>query len=149
MNINNKYKNILFGVIVSIVAIFLFPLISCAQEKQLPVDKVDQLQKLDDVINKLDQLKNLTDSLAKEKYYKCVKAFGDNKFCKCLSDNMPIVNTFEDYIVIVTSTKDELNYNNRDKKEKELIDLTYKAREMCVNLDSAHEIKKTEENKKK
>lgn len=145
MSINNKQNKILLDVIVFMIAMFLLPLISFAQEKQMLVDKVDQLQKLDDAKNKLDQLKNLIDSSAREKYYKCVKAFGDNKFCKCLSDNLPVVDTFEDYIVIVTSSKDELNYNNRTKEDKEIIDLTYKAREMCVNLDSAREIKKTQE----
>ena len=139
---NNKQRLVLSIVIVSIMFMFLFPLISFAQEKQLPVDKVDEIQTLDDIKNKLDQLKNITDSMTQEKYYKCVKAFGDNKFCKCLSENLPIVDTFEDYITIVTSTKDELGYNKRNDDDKKTIDLTYKAREMCVNLVSTKEIKK-------
>ncbi len=128
--------------IIFIGVMLLFPLMSFAQEKQMPIDKVDQIQNMDDLINKLDNLKNMTESIAKEKYYKCVKAFGNNKFCKCLSDNLPVITTFEDYIVIVTSRKDELNYSNRNKEEKEIIDLTYKAREKCVNLDAAKEVKK-------
>ena len=42
----------------------------------------------------------------------------------------------------MTSTKDGLGYNNRSNDEKKLIDLTIKAREMCVKEVSAKEIKK-------
>lgn len=124
------------------IVLLVFPLMSFAQEKQMPVETVDEIQKLDSIKNKAEQLKSLVDSIAQDKYYKCVKAFGDNKFCKCLSENLPIVDTFEDYITIVTSTRDELNYNNRNDDDKKTIDLTYKTREMCVNLVSDKKIKK-------
>jgi hypothetical protein len=126
--------------------VFLILLLSSslafAQGKQLPVDKVDEMQKLEGLTGKLDQLKAMADSMTKEKYYKCVKAFGDTQFCKCLADNHPIGLSFEEYITIVTSSRDELDYKNRNDEGKQMIDITYKAREMCVNIKQPKNTKK-------
>jgi hypothetical protein len=130
-----------FTIITMIVFLFL-PLMSYAQEKQLPVDKVDQMQKLEGLTGKLDQLKAMAESMTKEKYYKCVKAFGDTQFCKCLADNHPVGLSFEEYITIVTANREELDYKNRSDEGKQMIDLTYKTREMCVNIKQSKNTKK-------
>ena len=125
-----------------LVVLFLLPLVSFAEGNKLPVNKVDEKQKKESAIDKREQFKKYAESMIKEKYLKCLASFGDTNFCQCLCKNLPVVDTFENYIAIVISTKDGLGYNNRNNDEKKIIDLTFKAREICVNEVSAKEIKK-------
>jgi len=125
-----------------LVVLFLLPLVSFAEGEKLPVNKVDEKQKKESAIDKREQLQKFAESRIKETYNKCMLSFGESNFCLCLCKNLPIATTFENYISIMTSTKDGLGYNNRSNDEKKLIDLTIKAREMCVKEVSAKEIKK-------
>ena len=115
------------------ILLILSPITTFAQEKQLPIEAVDQFQKLEHISNSLDQLQKMAESIVREKYYKCMKSFGDDGFCQCLSEKLPIITTFENYISIVTSDKEELGYMNLKDDDKEIVDLTYKTRETCVN----------------
>ena len=127
---------------VLLIVFLIFPLVSFAQDKQMPVDKIDEIQKLERLMNKLDQVENLAENISKEKYYKCVKAFGNNEYCKCLAEDLPIRVTFEKYILIITSNRDELGYKDLKDEDKKMVDITYKTRNTCVDLVSAKKIKK-------
>ena len=126
---------------VLIIVFLVFPLTSFAQDKQMPVDKIDEIQKLDRLINKVEQVEKLAENISNEKYYKCLKAFGNNEYCKCLADNLPIRVTFENYILIVTSNRDELGYKDLKDEDKKMVNITYKTRNTCVDLVSAKKIK--------
>ena len=115
------------------LVVFIFPLVSFADAKKMPVDKVDQKQKQESIDDKSEKLQKLADALLKEKYLKCMTAFGDDSFCKCLCKNLPVLSSFENYVAIITSTKEELNYKKYNDVEKKAIDLTFKARGICVN----------------
>jgi hypothetical protein len=117
-----------------LVLFFLIPICTTAQEKQqMPVDKIDEIQKLDKLMGDLDNLKVLAEKISKEKYYKCLKAFGDSLFCQCIRDNLSVRTSFENYIMIVVSTKDEIGYQNLNDEDKKMVDMTYGVRENCVN----------------
>lgn len=116
-----------------LIVSFIFPLVSFADAKKMPVDKVDERQKQQNIDEKSEKLQKLADALLKEKYLKCMTSFGDDSFCQCLCKNLPVLSSFENYIAIVTATKEELNYKKYNDVEKKAIDLTYKARGICVN----------------
>jgi len=128
----NEEKNMKIIKILLIVS-FIFPLVSYADAKKMPVDKVDKKQKQESIDEKSEKLQKLADTLLKEKYLKCMTSFGDDIFCQCLCKNLPVLSSFENYIAIVTATKEELNYKKFNDVEKKAIDLTYKARSICVN----------------
>lgn len=121
------------NIIVALLFISIFCSLAFAQQKQIQVDKIDEIQKLDKLMGDLDKLKVQAEQISKEKYYKCLKAFGDDLFCQCLRDNLPVGATFEDYIAIVTSTKEEFGYQILNDNDKKIVDITYNVREMCVN----------------
>jgi hypothetical protein len=115
------------------VMLLVFPLVLFADGKKMSVNKVDEKQKLELADEKSEKLQKLADALLKEKYLKCMTSFGDDNFCQCLCKNLPVLSSFENYIAIVTANKEELNYKKYNDVEKKAIDLTYKARGICVN----------------
>lgn len=63
----------------------------------------------------------------------CIKAIGHEKFCGCISENMPAEQGFANYVVAVSKTKEELNYNGLSDYYKHSIDLARSARDLCVS----------------
>ncbi|MGB5217012.1 MAG: hypothetical protein WBN66_01815 [Smithella sp.] len=116
-----------------LLVLFVFPLVSFADGKKMPVDKVDEKQKHESIDEKSEKLQKLADTLLTQKYSKCMTSFGDDSFCQCICKNLPVLSSFENYIAIVTATKEELNYKKFNDVEKQAIELTYKARGICVN----------------
>ncbi len=95
----------------------------------------EQIQKLDSLnhaMESLDKLKNLTDSMTRRKKSDCLKAFGNQDFCQCLSDNLPVSVSFQLYVTIVTTPKDKLGYSELDQENKGVVDVAINAREKCV-----------------
>lgn len=112
--------------IVALLSILIFCSLALAQQKQMPVDKIDEMQFANTMIG-------FTYKIVQEKYDKCLKAFGDDLFCECLRVNLPALVTFQDYITIVTSTKEELQYQDLNDAAKKAVDKTYNVIEICVN----------------
>ena len=80
----------------------------------------------------VEAIQTLTKRQTTQRYYGCLKAFGHKEFCTCLRDKSPWILSFNDYIKIVTSTKEELNYEQLKEDDKKLVELTLKVREQCV-----------------
>lgn len=116
-----------------LAVVIMTPISLIAQETKPQVEAINDIQMLESLMGKIDTLRNIADAMAKEKYYQCLKAFGDTSFCKCLADDLPIRASFADYIAIIISSKDELNYSSLKKEDKELIDITCSVREACIN----------------
>ena len=62
----------------------------------------------------------------------CVKAIGHENFCHCISENMPSDQGFANYVVAVSRTKKELDYDRLSDYYKHSIDLARTARDKCV-----------------
>ena len=62
----------------------------------------------------------------------CVKAIGHEEFCHCISENMPSDQEFANYVVAVSKTREELNYDRLSEYYKHSIDLARTARDKCV-----------------
>jgi hypothetical protein len=118
--------------------LFFFSQYSIAEEKKdaptktIPVETMHQIDSIDKILEETKELELLADSISRQKYSDCIKAFGNQKFCQCLRDKSPIGIDFTGYVKVVTTTKEELGYSKADKETKQLIDNTLNAREACV-----------------
>ena len=62
----------------------------------------------------------------------CIKAFGHDRFCKCIIDNLPLEFSFDNYIAITTKTKEQNRYENLEDDIKDAYNNTIKVRDQCV-----------------
>jgi hypothetical protein len=86
-----------------------------------------------ELIRRLHELKHTVDNSMRRKKYDCVKAFGNKQYCDCLTQHLPVgVLSFPQYVILVTSTREELNYDQMQNMDKELVDLSMAARNTCV-----------------
>ena len=60
------------------------------------------------------------------------KAVGHQEFCHCISENMPADQEFANYVVAVSKTKNELNFDELSDYYQQSIDLARTARDKCV-----------------
>ena len=63
----------------------------------------------------------------------CIKAVGHESFCHCISENMPADQEFANYVVAVSRTKSELNYDELSDYYQQTINLARSARDKCVS----------------
>ncbi len=62
----------------------------------------------------------------------CIKAIGHEKFCHCISENMPSDQEFANYVVAVSKTKEELKFGELSEYYQQAINLARTARDKCV-----------------
>ena len=101
-------------------------------KKPLTVEQLQRLKALDEIKDALEELGAMGDSMGRKKETACLLAFGDEGFCGCLRENLPVITSFELYVQIVTSSKENLGYAKLSADEKVMVDNTIKARESCV-----------------
>jgi hypothetical protein len=107
---------------------------AAAQDKgSASLNDLERLQRLDDamrVLNKVDAA--LDDMIAKRKMA-CIRAFGSTSFCACLSENLPVAFTFDEYVAITTKSKEENGYSRIDAEIRKAYDLVPPVRDRCVS----------------
>ena len=62
----------------------------------------------------------------------CIKAVGHEKFCTCISENIPTDQEFANYVVAVSKTKDDLKFEQLSEYYQEVIDMARTSRDKCV-----------------
>lgn len=63
----------------------------------------------------------------------CEKAVGNPKFCECLSQKLPYIFNFNQYVAIVTQTKEQNGYNNLSADQKRAYNMIPSVRDQCVS----------------
>ena len=99
------------------------------------IEELEQLESIlrgEKLIDELEILRKSMKDMWAERRYDCLKAFGHREFCSCLNDNLSAFLTFDDYIISVTESKEELNYQSRAEDERNLIDNAIRVRDECV-----------------
>lgn len=96
-------------------------------------EQIETIEEGEKIGEQLNSLLNQSKSMMRERHTDCIKAFGHDKFCSCLNENLAIYLSFKDYIVITINTKEELNYSSLPEDEKEVIDKAINVREQCVS----------------
>jgi hypothetical protein len=128
-----KYLSLACGISIALIVLSSSNELLFAQEKKpLTAEEIDRLQSLQDLMHSLDALQVAADRLTQAKYHDCLKAFGHTVFCECLRDTAPVAIGFQTYVRIITTNKQELNYNQLNEEDKKIVDATHKARETCV-----------------
>ena len=94
--------------------------------------EVEQEKHLSETLDILDQLRLMTQQRTKRKELLCMKAFGHKVFCACLAHESPVGVTFEQYLTIVITARDEMNYSGLKDEDKTLVDNSRRARDVCA-----------------
>ena len=94
-------------------------------------DVMERIRQLEQQIQELKQLKE-QQAVSDKKNDDCMKVFGREKFCSCLSTALPRQVSFEQYVHTLVSSPDTLGYATMSTEQRATIDATIAARETCV-----------------
>jgi hypothetical protein len=101
----------------------------------MPLHAQDDIQeKIRLLEQQVQELKTLRvqQAVGRQKADQCLKAVGRDKFCNCIGENLPAAVSFEQYIHIMVTSKEELGYSAMPPEQKKMVDATLEAREKCV-----------------
>ncbi len=117
--------------IVPVVSVFVlgsFGLARAAENKDELLKKIEALEQ---------QLKELKEQqkASGEKQSQCMRAFGGEKFCKCIAENLPREVGLEQYVHTVITPKEKLGYDALTPEQKKSVDQTLAARDKCAEKE--------------
>lgn len=115
-----------------VLVLFLLFVNSAFAQQDLPLEQRQKLADIEKAIAAMNKLKAMSEEISQEKKQACLKAFGHTKFCGCLADHAPIALSFQQYISVVTHSKDENKYSTLNSENKKIYDLALAARDQCV-----------------
>ncbi|MFS2027670.1 hypothetical protein [Massilia sp. CT11-137] len=101
-------------------------------QQDMPLEQRQKLADIEKAVAAMNKLKAMSEEISQEKRQACLKAFGHTKFCGCLADNAPIALSFQQYISVVTHSKEENKYSTLNSENKKIYDLALTARDQCV-----------------
>lgn len=131
-----------------VIAVFLSTPV-LAEEARTKAGQLREKQAIGDETGKKEELKTI-DQLEHEQFMldgsllerlgratrsmelQCMKAFPNERFCRCLASQMPMVLTMTQYTAITTSAREDIGYGEMSDDEKKVIDITIEAREKCA-----------------
>lgn len=73
------------------------------------------------------------ENAANKTRFSCLKAFPDERYCKCLSEELPMALALPKFVAIVSTTKRDLKYSALTSDERKMIDIARSVRETCVS----------------
>jgi hypothetical protein len=115
------------------IALILFLAVIPSAHSQ-SLEQQDLLSHAQKALDLLNQMQAISDEQAHATKYSCLKAFGNETFCGCISENLPMVFSFSDYITIVTKSKVENGYAQLNADSRKAYDTVPAVREKCVGL---------------
>lgn len=92
---------------------------------------LEKIRRLEQQIQELKALKE-QQRVASEKEDHCMKAFGREKFCKCVSAGLPREVGFEQYVQTLITPRAKLGYDGMTPERKNEVDTIVALRERCV-----------------
>lgn len=96
------------------------------------LDQLNQLEKMEEAIDTIDQFQVKLDAMLRERRTDCSQAFGNETFCECLLDKLPVAWSFADYVAITTRSKEENGYAQLNAEYKDAYDKVAPVRDQCV-----------------
>lgn len=120
-----------FGMIFIVILFALFNA-STVFSQNISATQLQKQKQSSEEDNMIAQLKVNLDSKIANTKYDCLLAFGNEKFCDCLSEELPLPIGFKEYIAIITTNKSELLSKYQDKDSQLMINGTYETRDYCV-----------------
>ena len=98
----------------------------------MPLEQQEKLQLLYNAVDKLQDLGASIERASMKSKGQCMKAIGNEQFCKCIVDNSSIIINFVDYVALVSTTKEDLGYDRLSESDKKTVDSARLARDKCV-----------------
>ena len=103
-----------------------------ATEQQLSIEELETRSQFENFKGTLEGLGVQVERMGRTFELKCLSAFGHTAFCHCLKENRPVATPFENYILAVTQTKDELGFNKLKKEDQQIVLRLRQTRDQCV-----------------
>jgi hypothetical protein len=100
--------------------------------RPLSKEQIEQLEAGINALDTIDSLKKSMDAMIRARGSSCIKAFGHERFCKCLNEKLAVGLSFQDYVIVMTKTKDQLKYASLSTEQKQLVDNAIEVRDQCV-----------------
>jgi len=99
---------------------------ACAQD-----DVLDKIRLLEQQIQELKELKQ-QQAVTELKLDHCMKAVAREKFCSCVSNNLPREVSFEQYVHTLVTPREKLGYEAMAAEQKKAVNATVEVREKCI-----------------
>ena len=99
---------------------------ACAQD-----DVMEKIRLLEQQIQELKALKQ-QQAVTEIKLDHCMKVVARDKFCSCVSENLPREVSFEQYVHTLVTAREKLGYDAMTADQRKVVDATIAAREKCV-----------------
>ena len=112
--------------ILIILALLLYAVPSSAQD-----DVMEKIRLLEQQIQELKLLKQ-QQTVVEIKSDHCMKAVAREKFCGCVSQNLPLEVSFEEYVHTLVTPRERLGYQTMTAEQKKTVDATLEVREKCI-----------------
>jgi hypothetical protein len=113
----------------TILIVFCISLASSASFAQ--DDVMEKIRLLEQQIQELKLLKE-QQSMSALKFAECMKAIEREKFCTCVSSNLPNEVGFEQYVHTVVTSREKLAYGAMTVEQQKVVDATIAVREKCI-----------------
>jgi hypothetical protein len=92
---------------------------------------MEKIRLLEQQIQELKALKQ-QQAITEVKSEQCMKAVAREKFCGCISQNLPLEVSFEEYVHTLVTPREKLGYDSMTSGQKKLVDAILDAREKCI-----------------
>lgn len=120
-----------------VILLLLLAVIGTSTVHSQTLEQQKALSDFQAVLDRIDEAEVLLKRQANITKFDCLKAFGNEGFCGCVSQKLPMVFSFRGYIAIVTRSKEENGYAMLDPKTKVAYDKVPAVRDRCVNWEAA------------
>ncbi len=95
---------------------------------------VKQTDTVDEARQTLTTVLQALDTLSEKRFEDCVRVVGNDAYCQCVNTRLPIaINAFAQYVAIVTSSRDDIKYDDLESGKQEIVDRVHAVREECVS----------------
>ena len=102
------------------------------QKETLTLEEIERGKRFEDATRAADELLAKMKVVTETKRQNCIAAFGHKVFCDCLANETPVGISFEGYIKVVTTEKEDLRYSQLPDEDKKIVDKTRLVRNKCV-----------------
>jgi hypothetical protein len=73
-----------------------------------------------------------SDKVAQDRERQCVQVFGDEDFCSCINSTLAKGISFQDYVNVLITPTDLLNYKELSPDNRKIVDNILRTRDQCI-----------------
>lgn len=123
---------LLFRKIIGVILFSALPVIAYTDMSIEELEKQNKLRQAQSILNELEDVGEKVKKEANNQKYLCLKAFGHERFCSCLTGKLPMFLSFKLYLGIVMSEEQQRNSPDVDAETRRTITRVFQVRNECV-----------------